>query len=152
MQNPITLLVRALILWFSGRAHRVTNLENRGREDRGEKFVAFRKFVVDPGADQPTNPGATFRVRFSFKNLSATANRLLSLIPIPLILAQPGFRSKTWLLGERSGDFIGLYEFDTVEAAEAYWDSLPLRIMRKRAAEGSLTHEIRDEGIGHESK
>jgi hypothetical protein len=61
---------------------------------------------------------------------------------MPLIAAQPGFRSKTWLLGEETGDFIGYYEFDTVEAAEAYWESLPLRMMRRRAAEGSLRHTI----------
>ena len=67
----------------------------------------------------------------------------MSLIPIPLISAQPGFRSKTWLLGEETGDFIGYYEFDTVEQAEAYWDSLPLRMMRGRAAAGSLSHEVR---------
>jgi hypothetical protein len=110
--------------------------------DRGERFVAFRKVVVKPTSKQPSDTGAIFRVRFSFKNLPATANRLLSLIPIPLIVAQPGFRSKTWFLGENTGDFIGYYEFDTVEAAEAYWNSLPLRIMRKRAAPGSLTKRV----------
>ena len=81
-------------------------------------------------------------VRFRFKNLSAAANRRLSLIPIPLIVAQPGFRSKTWLLGQHSGDFIGYYEFDSVETAEAYWYSLPLKMMRGRAAADSLTHKI----------
>ncbi len=142
MQNPIQLLVRALVLWLSGRVHRVRNPGNQSLENRGEHFVAFRKFVVEPGMNQPVRPGAIFRVRFSFKNLSAKANCLLSLIPIPLIVAQPGFRSKTWLLGEVSGDFIGSYEFDTVDAANAYWDSLPLRMMRRRALEGSLNHEI----------
>jgi hypothetical protein len=67
---------------------------------------------------------------------------LLSLIPIPLIAAQPGFQSKTWLIGEDSGDFLGNYEFDTVEAAKTYLDSLPLRIMRRRAEPGSLTHDV----------
>ena len=93
-------------------------------------------------ATKPAQPGATFQIRFRFKNLSATANRRLSLIPIPLIVAQPGFRAKTWMLGQQTGDFIGFYEFDTVEAAEAYSSSLPLRMMRRRAASGSLTHEV----------
>ncbi len=142
MQNPITLIVRALILWLRGRVRRIGNLDNDRLTDADEDFMAFRKVVVSPTADQPECPGAIFRVRFSFKNLSATANRLLSLIPIPLIVAQPGFRSKTWLVGEDSADFIGLYEFDTVAEAEAYWCSLPLRIMRKRAIKGSLSYEI----------
>jgi hypothetical protein len=104
--------------------------------------VAFRKVTVDPAGDHPVRPGAIFQVRFRFKNLSAEANRRLSLIPIPLILAQPGFRSKSWLLGQKTGDFIGRYEFDTVEAAEDYWNSLPLRMMKRRAEPESLTHEI----------
>jgi hypothetical protein len=39
---------------------------------------------------------------------------------------------------------MGYYEFDTKESAEAYWNSLPLKIMRRRAAAGSLTSEITD--------
>ncbi|MCP4674685.1 MAG: YdhR family protein [Deltaproteobacteria bacterium] len=143
MQNPLMLVLRAIGLGLSGKARFIRNLQNESIKDEGECFTAFRKVVVKPNSKQPSNPGAIFQVRFRFKNLSATANRLLSLIPIPLIVAQPGFRSKTWLLGEDSGDFIGYYEFDTIEAAEAYWNSLPLRMMRKRAAKGSLTHEIR---------
>jgi hypothetical protein len=142
MQNPLALIFRAFKLRLQGRVHFLDNPENIKLEDRGEEFVAFRKVVVEPAAIQPVEPGATFRVRFRFKNLSARANRILSLIPIPLIMAQSGFRSKTWLLGARTGDFIGHYEFDTVETANAYWDSLPLRMMRRRAAPDSLTHEI----------
>lgn len=142
MYNPLTLLFRAVLLWLRGRVHFGSDLENVRLEDCGERLSAFRKVVVEATAKQPTRPGATFRVRFSFKNLSAATNRRLSLVPIPLIVAQPGFRSKTWLLGRQTGDFIGHYEFDTVEAAEAYWSSLPLRMMRRRAVPASLTHEV----------
>ena len=138
-QNPLRLLLRALRLWLTGKVHRRRDLAGRALEDRGERFVAFRQVVVDPGAGHPPQPGTRLRVRFRFKNLSAAANRRLSWIPVPLIVAQPGFRSKTWLLGEDSGEFIGQYEFDTVAAAEAYRDSLPLRMMRRRAAPGSLS-------------
>ena len=143
MQNPLMLVLRAIGLGLTGKTHFLRDLRSESLEDRDEHFTVFRKVVVKPTSKQPTSPGAVFKVRFRFKNLSATANRLLSLIPIPLIVAQSGFRSKTWMLGEDSSDFIGYYEFDTVEAAEAYWDSLPLRMMRKRAARGSLAHEIR---------
>jgi hypothetical protein len=142
-QNPLLLLFRAVRLRLGGRAHLVRDLEGLRLDDRGEVFTAFRKLVVDPTPEQPARPAAIFQVRFAFKNLSAKANRRLSLIPVPLISAQPGFRSKTWFLGEQSGDFIGYYEFDSVGQAEAYWDSLPLQMMRRRAAPGSLTHEIR---------
>jgi hypothetical protein len=141
-QGPPALLFRALRLWLGGRISFRRDLENCGLEDREEVFVAFRKVTAELTGDQSTQPGAIFQVRFRFKNLSEAANRWLSLIPIPLIVSQPGFRSKTWLLGQQTGDFLGRYEFDTVEAAEAYWHSLPMRMMRRRAATGSLTHDV----------
>jgi hypothetical protein len=138
MQNPITLIFRALRLWLEGRLQMEHDLAGQEVEDREECFSAFRKIAVR----RSSKPEAFFQVRFRFKNFSAATNRWLSSIPIPLIVAQPGFRSKTWLLGEQTGDFIGRYEFDTVDAAEAYWCSLPLSMMKRRAAPGSLTHEI----------
>ena len=140
-QNPLKLLLRALLLWFWGRLFRVKGIESEMRVG-GEVFSAFRKVVLRPEDGRPVQKRVIFQVRFRFKNLSQTANRLLSLMPIPLIAAQPGFHSKTWFLGEETGEFIGFYEFDTEENAEAYWNSLPLRMMRKRAASGSLTYQI----------
>lgn len=125
MQNPIRLIIRAIAMGLAGRTRFERNLSTEHLFDRGERFIAFRKVVVNPATDQSNQPGAIFQVRFRFKNLSAAANRQLSLIPIPLIVAQPGFRSKTWLLGQETGNFIGSYEFDSIEDAEAYWDSLP---------------------------
>lgn len=92
MQNPVTLILRALGLWLEGWVHLCCNLENERPEDCGEGFVTFRKVIVDPAADQPVRPGATFRVRFRFKNLPARANRLMSLMPIPMIVAQASAR------------------------------------------------------------
>ena len=142
-QNPLGLLLRALRLWICRRVHFRKDLAEHHLVDGGEEFLAFRRMVVTRGDEHSPAPGAIFQVRFRFKNLSPKANRRLSLIPIPFIVAQPGFRSKTWLLGQQTGDFIGYYEFDSVAAAEAYWISLPLRMMRRRAAPGSLCHEVR---------
>jgi hypothetical protein len=143
MQNPLKLNTRALLLWMRGRVHFTRTGRMDVIDDCGEIFQPFRKVTVERTNGQPEQPDAIFQIRFRFKNLSPTANRMLSLIPIPMIIAQPGFRSKTWLLGQQTGDFIGLYEFDTIADAEAYWHSLPLRIMRMRAVPDSLTHNIR---------
>lgn len=142
----MSLLARALWLKLKGRARLKSDVGNIHIDVDGERFAAFRKVIVAPASDRSVEPGAIFQVRFRFKNLSTKVNQRLSLIPIPLITAQPGFRSKTWLLGDETGDFLGYYEFDTVEQAEAYWNSLPLRMMRGRAASGSLWHEIRPTG------
>jgi hypothetical protein len=141
-QNPAALLLRAIGLWLRGRVRFPGDSAGNGREGRGDRLEAFRKVVLESTSSRPIRAGAVFQVRFRFKNLSAAANRWLSLVPIPLIVAQPGFRSKTWLLDQESGAFVGRYEFDTVDEAEAYWDSLPMRLMRRRAVPGSLRHSI----------
>jgi hypothetical protein len=82
-------------------------LSNEHGED--EDFEVFRKVVVKPSKDQPEKPGAILIVRFSFASLAAKTNRFLSLIPIPFIVAQQGFRSKTWMMGQKTGAFQGLY-------------------------------------------
>ncbi|MHC4662867.1 MAG: hypothetical protein ACYS8W_14390 [Planctomycetota bacterium] len=141
-QNPIALILRALIMWLSGRVHFRRRPCNIMIQDGGDLFTAFRRIEAATPKGGTKCAGAVIRVQFSFKNLSPSANRMLSLIPVPLILAQPGFRSKTWLLGKRTGDFIGNYEFDTVEAAEAYRDSLPIKMMERRAKPGTLRFQI----------
>ena len=150
-QDPINLLARALVLWVKGSVHLGKNLKKETLIDGNENFIAFRKIMVDPNLEQFTPPGAIFQVRFRFKNLPEKTNRFLSIIPIPLIVAQPGFLSKTWFLGNDTGDFIGFYEFDSIDKAEMYWDSLPLRMMRNRAVPGSLRHEVRLAASSHES-
>lgn len=142
MQNPLRLLIRALWLVVRGRAEFDHEIEDVAMLDADERFRAFRRVAVSPPRGAPSHAGAVFQVRFGFKNLSVAANRRLSLIPIPLIVAQPGFRSKTWYLGQNTGDFIGRYEFETVEAANAYVCSLPLKMMRRRAMPGSLRWHV----------
>lgn len=142
-QNALFLFARALTLLLQGRVSFRRDFGPDELRIEGELFLPFRTVAVSPPSGRYARPQATFRVRFRFKNLSPGANRALSLIPIPMILAQPGFRSKTWHLGQSTGDFVGHYEFDTIEEAQAYWDSLPLRMMRRRAAPGSVTYEVR---------
>ncbi|NQV07416.1 hypothetical protein HQ535_12775 [bacterium] len=108
-----------------------------------ENYQVFRKMVVDPADAQPDRPGAIFEVDFEFTRFSPDINRWLSRIPMPLIAAQSGFRSKTWMLGCTSGSFKGVYEWDSVEHAEDYWTSFPMRLMKRRAVSGTLVSEVR---------
>ena len=143
MQNPLKLIVCAITLWLKGRLGFERDLDDIVIEDGKESFRAFRKLVATPKKGEAKEPGAIFKVRFRFKNFSQAANRRLSLIPIPLIAAQPGFRSKIWMFEKETGEFQGLYEWDTIEDAEAYRLSFPMKLMKKRAVPGSLTYEIR---------
>jgi Putative mono-oxygenase ydhR len=142
-QFPPALLAKATSLRLRGRAHFAKDAIGEVVAGPDEEFVVFRKLIMDPPHDHMDPPRALFTVRFHFARLSANANKRLSLIPAPFIAAQPGFRSKSWMLGRTTGMFQGLYEFDSVANAEAYWDSFPLRLMKRRAVPESLWHEVR---------
>ena len=137
---PLLLLAHAVSLWYSGRIHfpkdRIGEIV---QED--EPFKVFRQMIVEPIGDQQQDPGAIFRVCFQYATFSVDMNKILSL-PIPLIAAQPGFRSKTWLLGQETGIAQGVYEWDTVEHAENYWMSFPMQLLKKRSVPESLLYTI----------
>ena len=141
-QIPPGLLGRATGYRLRGRVHFLKDCIGDVRPGPDEEFVVFRKVVLDPTGNQPEEPGAVFTVRFRFARFSDAVNKRLSLIPAPFIVAQPGFRSKAWMWGCDSGLFQGVYEWDSVEDAEAYWTSFPMRLMQRRAVPASVWHEI----------
>jgi hypothetical protein len=102
--NPLLAFLKTHLYLVSGRLHfpqeRVGEMLTM--ED-GQTFVIFRQVVLKPGRDQKVEPGAVFRVRFHVANMSAKQNKLFSLLPIPLFIGLPGFRSKLWLLNEANG-------------------------------------------------
>lgn len=141
-QLPPVLVARATRLLLSGRIHFEKAEIGSLVTGPGENYVIFRKVVRDPFPEQPENPGAIFKVSFHFAKYSVAVNKKLSRIPIPLIVAQPGFRSKTWMLGQDTGKFQGYYEWDTMEDAQNYWNSFPMKLMKKRAKTDSLRYKI----------
>ena len=46
------------------------------------------------------------------------------------------------MLNEASGDFQGVYEWDTVEDAKNYASSFAMKFMTIRSVPGSVSHEI----------
>ena len=138
---PPVLVVRSAYFWLCARVH--FPKKHLGEVVKGnEDFIIFRQAVLDPKGSQPKKPGAILKIRFQFGRFSLKTNRMLSIIPIPCILAQPGFRSKTWMFGKGTGEFQGLYEWSTVEDAEKYRFSFPMKLMKKRAVPESLSYEI----------
>ena len=139
--GPFSSIVHAIYFLLQGRIH--LPKDHLGESfDEGEEFKIFRHMTLDPGKDQPDKPGAIFKVRFQFASMSPEMNKRTSLIPIPFIVAQPGFISKMWALGRESGEFQGIYEWDTVSSAENYWTSFPMKLMKRRAVPESLSYEI----------
>jgi hypothetical protein len=142
-RGPFSSIVRAIYLLIQGRIHFPKDRIGE-TVDEGEEFEIFRQMTLDPGSDQPEKPGAIFKVRFRFASMSPEMNKRTSLIPVPFIAAQPGFRSKMWTLSRETGEFQGVYEWDTVASAEAYWTSFPMKLMKKRAVPESLSYEIEE--------
>jgi len=142
---PPIQLVRAIKYYLQGRLHYDKEAIGQVRKEDDE-YEVFRKIELDAEKHTDKRPEAIFRVTFNFKGLSATTNMKLSLLPIPFIVAQHGFRSKTWMLGRNTGRFQGLYEWDTVEDARQYWHSFPMNMMKRRAIPSSLHHEVHERG------
>jgi len=140
-QIPPILLVKAGKLWLQKRVIFFNGEKGKviGEE---EPFKIFRKVMVLQKNHQPKIPGASFKVKFQFANFSFETNRRLSLIPIPFIVAQPGFISKTWLVGIETGCFQGFYEWESIQTAENYVNSFPLKLMKKRALPESLRIQV----------
>jgi hypothetical protein len=66
----------------------------------------------------------------------------------PILKTQPGFRNKTWLSGVQNNSIGGIYEFDTLEHAQAFaLDYFPTEAKKIGAAfttrifDGSVTEE-----------
>jgi hypothetical protein len=149
IQVPPILFAKAAGLWLRGCVHFPKDRIGLIVKEK-EDFIIFRKVVVDPTEMQPINPEAIFKVYFRFVRFSPDVNKILSLIPIPFIIAQPGFRSKTWLFGKETNTFYGLYKWDSVEDAKTYWNSFPLKLMIKRAVPNTLRYEIIDIKNGYD--
>ncbi len=141
--SPVRSAVRFCGYLLRGRIHFpkdrrgeiVTNLD-----DQHVKVVM--QAIVDPTPAAPVRPGGLFRVRFHLKHMSPAANRWFLHLPVPLIVGLPGFRSKLWLYDEETGDFQGRYEWNTVEDAQRYADSVALRFMRRRSVPGSVSFSV----------
>jgi hypothetical protein len=142
MKNtPPALVIRALILFLKRRVHFSNNINTVIVHEK-EDFTAFRKVTLDPVENYIDKPKAILKIYFQFAKFSPKTNRILSIIPIPLIIAQQGFRSKTWLLGNDSGIFQGLYEWDSITNAEKYMDSFVVKLMKRRSILSTLKYEI----------
>jgi hypothetical protein len=110
--------------------------------DDGRRFEIFRQAIVDAKDVKNTAPGARFIVRFRLANMSMEINKPFSLIPMPFCIGVPGFRNKLWTLDRESGDFQGIYEFDTVEDADNYAHSFAVTFMTGRSMPGSVSYKI----------
>ena len=137
---PLVCLVIAVVLALLGRLRLRHQFVGRVLEmDDGRRFRVFRHLSLrSNGGVAP----AILVVRFKFKRFSQDLNRLLSLVPIPLIGGFPGFRHKLWMVDEETGDWQGIYEWESAEAVELYRRSFVLGVTNRRADPGAITYTV----------
>jgi hypothetical protein len=135
--NSISLAVRGRVTFPKNHIGEIVSTE------QGEEFTIFRQVIISPGKSRPVpQSAAIFRVRFTITGMSPRQNKRFSLLPIPFIIGLPGFQSKFWLLNNSTGEFMGIYQWQSREYAEKYSHSFAMRFMTMRATPGSVSFSI----------
>jgi hypothetical protein len=108
----------------------------------GGEFVIFKQTTLDPVSGQNARPEAVFRVQFQVRKIISWRDRFIISIKSPMFVAQPGFRSKLWMVDKKNKTYQGVYEWDTLADARAYGHSYSMKFMTQMAVPGGISHEI----------
>lgn len=139
--SPIVSIFKTIGYILTGRLHFPQNrVGEKVTGKDGQEFTVFRQVVIDPGKGQPARPGALLTLRFKVTNMTPGVNRFYSVLPLLLYIGDKGFRSKLFTI---NGDNCqSIYEWDTVQNAENYLQSLALKTILLRSVTGSFSSSI----------
>jgi hypothetical protein len=110
--------------------------------ENGEEYYVFDDVQVVSSRPQLAESMTVLRVRFKFDRYSDAVNRRLFQIFTPIITGMPGFQRKIWTFCEKSGDYQGIYQFESMELAERYRKSPIMWVLEKRSVPGSISYEL----------
>lgn len=138
--QPRAVIPRSLRQMFAGtplyppaRLHQTITMAD------GNAYRVFREVILRD--NPPQEAGGVFRVWF----YSVTPPRVtiwMSQLTKLFFFGMPGFRGKMWLLNDATGEFGGIYQFDTVEDARAYAESFAMKLSKRRSRPGMFTLEV----------
>lgn len=92
----------------------------------GDAFVVYRETVLRPAVVGAPDDGVVlvFRMRVMDREAGGTLREVLfdplSNAATPFFVGMPGFRRKLWMAGERSDEFLELYEWASTEDADRF--------------------------------
>jgi hypothetical protein len=142
-KNPLVCLLLSLVRVLFGKLKSSKEyVETTLKMENGEEYHIFRHIRSAPQAHN--EQGVVFIVNFKFARLSQRANRFVSQLPMLLITGFPGFRVKMYALNQETGYWLGIYQWESKHALDAYKQSLVLRMMNSRAIDGSVTYHTFD--------
>ena len=104
----------------------------------GHQYRVFREIVVN--TNPPQENGGVFRVWF-YATMSPRQTQWLSKITKLFFVGMPGFRGKMWLVNDETGEFGGIYQFDTVDDARHYAYSYAMGLSKRRSRRGMFSIE-----------
>ena len=114
----------------------------------GRTYTVFRETVKDPASWAPgSGEPVVLQPRFHLRAMRAgqrrryTLFRCVCVVTTPSFVGLAGFRSKLWMEDKATGDFAGLYEWDSAEQAGPYGEGL-CRVLRLLSRRGSVTYEL----------
>ena len=82
-------------------------------------------------------------VQFRQEGVSVACAKTMNEVMVPMIDAKPGFISKMWLGSDKTGEFAGVYQFETKEDAESYVQSDVIALLKSLPTiDGEVTHKI----------
>jgi len=140
--NPLLVFFKSVGLLLQGRTRfprqRIGETINL---DDGRQYKIFREIVITPSPQQPPEPQGVFRVWFIARTSPANTIRLSRFMLLGF-LGLPGFRSKLWLFDETTGEFGGIYQWDTVQAADNYARSYAMRFSKWRSVPGKFRTQV----------
>ncbi len=110
--------------------------------DGDQVFTVFRHMKLVTNREHSRGGTVVLVIRFRFARFTQAVNRRLALIPILLIAGFPGFGEKIWMVNEKTGEWQGLYEWESERVARDDRSSFVLRLMTRRAADGSVSVRI----------
>jgi hypothetical protein len=143
--NPVIGFLRTIILCLTGNIEFIkSSIDKEFTMEDGIRFKVFRHVIIRSDNSNRNHPQAVFRIRFQPKGMTAQQNKNFSKLPMLIFMGFQGFRSKYWMVNEETGVCQGVYEWDTLQDAERYSESIALRFMTKRSVEGSVSYEIID--------
>lgn len=107
----------------------------------GRSYRIFRQVVMKLRPGRPQQAGAVFCVWFNTRTPPAVTIAM-SWLTLLFFSGMRGFRSKIWLYDEASGEFGGIYEWDTLEQAEAYGRSFAMKLSALRSVPEQFSKEV----------
>jgi hypothetical protein len=135
--HPLPVIFRSIRLLRQAKARfSYQNLGQIVTTESGRSYKIFRQVTLPASGE----PQGVFRVWFTAK-ASASFTIAMSWLTIFLFLGMSGFRAKTWLYDEASHEFGGIYEWDTLEQAQAYGRSYAMHLSKMRSLPGKFSGE-----------